>query len=343
MNPVGLVTWSLAFLGSASAAAQSAPSVVWEEPTPGLGSNSVTAVGWSPIGNGGGDGVAVGSTDRWLRLRAPRDGAILYSVLEPPHTHGPGQIAFSTDGGLIGVEHRAFGMSFRVHRASDGAALGNVIATLGPDGILTFAPDAALLASTGGDGTISRWRFSDFTFFRVTGSGYQTVTTTFNFSPDGRLQSAARRGRITVQQRSDGAVVRMLAGGSTAVFSPDSSHFAAWGATPVNQVVVWRTLDWSVAQTLPAASSEEGFAALRFTPDGQRLVATGYHPYLDSQGLWQQSGIIRFWRLTDGAVVWNLDQGTDIAVTSAVAWSPSGSRFAYGLYGGAVATATTPP
>jgi hypothetical protein len=41
-------------------------------------------------------------------------------------------------------------------------------------------------------------------------------------------------------------------------------------------------------------------------------------------------------------VLWNFDEGTDIAVTSPVAWSPDGSRFAYGLYGGDVATASTP-
>jgi len=326
------------WLGSAVAGAQTAPDVVWQVPTPGMLENSVTAVGWSPIG----EGVAVGSTDRWLRLRSPRDGALRYSVLEPPHTHGSGQIAYSIDGGLIGVEQRAFGMSFRVHRASDGTGLGNVLATVGADGILTFAPDATLLANTGGDGTISRWRFSDFTFFRVTGSGYQEVTTAFDVSPDGRFQTAARRGRITVQQRSDGAVVRVLSGGSAAEFSPDSSLFAAWGASPVNRTVIWRTSDWSVVGTLPAPTPQEGVAALRFTPDGDRLVATGFDPYLDSQGLWQQKGFIRFFRVSDGAVLWNFDEGTDIAVTSPVAWSPDGSRFAYGLYGGDVATASTP-
>jgi len=329
----------LAFLGGSSVAAQGAPDIVWQAPTPGLGSNSVSAVAWSPLQ----DEVAVGSTDRWFRVRRASDGFLGYSVLEPPHTDGPGQIAYSIDGGLVGVRHRAFGMSFRVQRASDGGALGNVIATVGADGLMTFAPDATLLANTGGDGTISRWNFSDFTFYRVTGSGYQTVSTAFDFSPDGRFQTAAARGGIAVRLRSNGALIRRLPGGSTVTFSPDSSSMAAWSATPVNQIVVWRTSDWTVVQTLTPASPQEGVSALRFTPDGQRLVSAGYDPYLDGNGLWQQTGFIRFTRVSDGMVLWNFDQQLNIAVTSEVAFSPNGTRFVYGLYDGSVAVAQTPP
>jgi WD40 repeat protein len=321
------------------AVAQNAPDIVWQVPTPGGLSNSVTAVGWSPFG----DNVSVGSTDRWFRLRASGDGTLLYSVLEPQHSQGPGQIAYSMDGALVGVENRAFGMSVRVQRVTDGMALGNIIATVEPNGIMTFAPDATLLANTGGDGTISRWRFSDFTFFHVTGSGYQEVTTTFNFSPDGRFQTAAKRGRITVQQRSTGAVVRVLPGGSKVTFSPDSSLLAAWSPSPLNQIVLWRTSDWGVARTLSSPNPQEGVSGLRFTPSGQRIVSTGYDPYQDQNGLWQQAGFIRFWRVADGAMLWNFDQQTDIAVTSAVAWAPGGGRYAYGLYDGSVAVAVTPP
>jgi WD40 repeat protein len=320
-------------------AAQQAPSVVWQFPTPNGLANSVTAVGWSPLG----DSLAVGSTDRWFRLRNARDGAIAYSVLEPQHSSGPGQIVYSIDGGLVGVVNRSFTMSIRVQRADDGAALGNVLATVEADGLVTFAPDATLLASTGGDGTLSRWRFSDFTIFRTTGSGYRRVTTAFDFSPDGVFQTAARQGQITVQLRSDGTVVQVLAGGSEGVFSPDSSLFAAWSATPDNRITVWRTSDWGIALSIPASNVQEGVAGLRFTADGRRLVVTGYDPYLDQDGLWQQRGFIRFLRVADGATLWNFDQQTGIAVTCAVAFSPNGRRFAYGTYEGDIAVALTPP
>jgi WD40 repeat protein len=321
-------------------AAQTAPSVVWQIPTPGLLGNSVQAVAWSPTG----DGVSVGSTDRWFRLRRPSDGQLLYSILEPQHSHGVGHIVYSTDGALIGVRNQSSGLSFRVQRASDGAFLGNVIATVGANGIVTFAPDAGLLASTGGDGTISSWRFSDLTMYQVTGSGYDKVTTAFNFSPDGTLQTAASRGSILVQRRSDGAVIRALRrAGSTVVFSPNSDLLAAWSFSPINQIVLWRTSDWTIVNRMVSENEKEGLSALRFSPDGSRLVSTGYSPYLDAQGLWQQKGFIRFFAVASGAVLWNFDDETDLGVTSPVTWSPDGTMFGYGLYNGTVAVALTPP
>src|SRR4029450_6125820 len=112
-------------------------------------------------------------------------------------------------------------------RSSDGVVLGKILATVGSNGLVSFAPDATLQANTGGDGTLSRWRFSDLTFAQVTGSGYDRVTTVFNFSPGGALQTSARDGTITVQRRTDGAIVAVLSGGSVVSFSDDSTILAA--------------------------------------------------------------------------------------------------------------------
>ena len=92
----------------------------------------------------------------------------------------------------------------------------------------------------------------------------------------------------------------------------------------------------------PGATAEEGVGALRFTPDGTRLVTTGYLPFIDADGLWQQVGVIRFWRVADGALRNSYHRRTGIAVTSPVAWSPDGARFAYGTYEGTVVVARTP-
>src|SRR5262245_12116996 len=99
---------------SATAFAAVSPDIVWEVPNPNLLSNSVMAVGWSLAS----DVVAVGSTDRWLRARRPVDGVESYAVLEPPKSGGVGQIFFSTDGELIGVQNRASTMGFIVQRAA---------------------------------------------------------------------------------------------------------------------------------------------------------------------------------------------------------------------------------
>ncbi|HTF87729.1 MAG TPA: WD40 repeat domain-containing protein [Planctomycetota bacterium] len=329
---------ALLLVAARSAAAQDTPNIVWEVPTPSLLANSVLAVGWSPVA----DSFAVGSDDRWFRLRQASDGALLYSVLEPQHSHGVAAILYSIDGGLIGVRNQSSGMSFRVQQASDGLFLGNVVGTFNANALISFAPDATLLANTGGDGTISRWRFSDLTVFRVTGTGYQTVSTAFSFSPDGTLQAATAKGRIVVQRRSDAAVVKTMRGGPKLVFSPDSSLLASWSPTP-NHILLWRTSNWTLAAQLPSPASNEGVAGMRFSPDGQRLVSTGYSPYLDPSGLWQQKGFIRFWDVASGTMQWNFDQQTDIAVTSAITWSPDGLRFGYGLYNGTAAVAITPP
>ena len=89
-----------------------------------------------------------------------------------------------------------------MHRAGDGLFLGTLTVTIDASGLVRFAPDAQLLSAVGGDGTLSRWRIADFTVVLTVGSGYQHTTTTFNFSPNGALQSAASVGRITIQRRS---------------------------------------------------------------------------------------------------------------------------------------------
>jgi WD40 repeat protein len=213
-------------------------------------------------------------------------------------------------------------------------------------GLIRFAPDAQLLSSVGGDGTLSRWRFSEFRVVRTVGSGYTRTTTVFNFSANGAYQSAASKGSITIQRRSDGSTVRVLAGGSTAgasavSFTPDSTRIAAWAPSP-NRTTLLRISDGALLMRFPGAAPEEGVSSVQFTPDGARLVTTGYLPYLDPNGLWQQKGLIRFWRVSDGALRTAYDTRTGIGVTSPLAWSPDASRFAYGTYEGTTVVARTP-
>src|ERR1051325_11639059 len=212
-----------------NAQGQGAPDVVWEALTPNTLANSIQGVGWSPSLNGN---VAVGSTDRWLRTRQADNGALIYSVLQPHRSGNADQTIYSTNGAFIAVHNSSGGLGYRVHRAADGVFLGMLTVTVGEDGLVRFAPDTNLVAAVGGDGTLSRWRFENFTVSVTVGSGYDHTNTTFNFSPDGVLQSAANRGAITIRQRSDGQIVRLLTGGlaqgSTPVaFTPDSTRLVA--------------------------------------------------------------------------------------------------------------------
>src|SRR6185503_8105568 len=180
---------------------------------------------WSPSVSGN---VAFGSTDRWLRTRQADNGSVVYSVLQPHRSGSVNQTIYSTDGAFLAVHNSSGGLGYRVHRAADGVFLGMLTVTVTND-LVRFAPDAQLLAAVGGDGTLSRWRVENFTVSVTIGSGYDRTNTTFNFSADGLLQSAASLGTITIRQRSNGQIVRQLKGGlaqgSTPVaFTPDSTR-----------------------------------------------------------------------------------------------------------------------
>ena len=317
---------------------QGAPDVVWEEVTPSGLANSIQGVGWSPSASGN---VAVGSTDRWMRTRNATNGALIYSVLQPIRSGGANQTIYSIDGGFLAVHNSSGGLGYRVHRAQDGVFLGTLTVTVGGDGLIRFASDTNLLAAVGGDGTLSRWRFENFTVSFTVGSGYHVTNTTFNFSPDGLLQSAASQGAITIRQRSDGQIVRVLNGATPVAFTPDSTRLAAWSNGP-NRVTLWRISDGAMLTNFPSSATNEGIGAIRFTLDGAHMVTTGYLPYLDDGGLWQQKGVIRFWRVSDGSLRQTYDARTGIAVTSPIAWSPDGTRFAYGTYEGTAVVARTP-
>jgi hypothetical protein len=323
------------------ASAQGSPEIVWEAPTPSGLANSIQGVGWSPITSGR---LAFGSTDRWLRTREAGNGALVYSVLQPHRSGSADQSIYSSDGAFIAVHNSSGGPGYRVHRSVDGVFLGMLTVTIDANGLVRFAPDAQLLAAVGGDGTLSRWQIERFTVSLTVGSGYDRTNTTFNFSANGVLQSAASRGVITIRQRSDGSIVRVLAGGlaqgSTPVaFTPDSTRLAAWRA---NRVTLWRISDGTVLMGFAGSATNEGVGAIRFTPNGAHLVTTGYLPYVDGDGLWQQKGMIRFWRVADGTLCQLYDTHTGLAVTSPVAWSPDASRFAYGTYEGSAVVARAP-
>jgi WD40 repeat protein len=337
MRRFGAALLLILAMGSGVAYAQGAPDVVWQVPTPNGVANRVTAVAFTETG----DSLVVGSSDRFLRARNAESGAQLYAVLEPHRSGGVVRVLSSSDGAFIGVQNADDTMGFRVQRSADGAFVGNVVGSVGANGIVTFAPDSTLLANTGGDGTLSLWGFSDLTVSRTTGSGHAKVTTTFNFSRDGRFQTSASMGAVTLQRRSDGSAVKMFSGGPVVTFSPNSEILAVFSETP-NEIVLYSTFSLARLVTLKTPEHADGVTALRFTPDGAQLVSTGYVPYV-AHGIWQQAGTIRFWRVTDGALLRTYDQRTGTAVTSPVAWSPDATRFAYGLYDGTAAVARTPP
>lgn len=321
--------------------AQGAADVVWEVPTPNGLSNSIVGVGWSPGGSGQ---VAMGSTDRWLRTRQATSGALFYSILGPQHSRGGDQTIYSTDG-YLAVHNLNRGPDYRVYRVTDGLFLGTLLVTIDSNGLVQFAPDAQLQASIPKAGEMSRWPLEQFTVLSSTGSGYHVITTTNNLSHDGFYQSVATQGNIRILYRKNGSLVSTFPGGAgrgftPASFTPDGNAFAAWDGDS-NRTTLWRVSDGAVLMQFPDAMPQEGVAGIRFSPDGARMVTSGYFAFETSSG-WQQLGHVRFWRVADGALRRQFDQRTGIGVTSAIAWSPDATQFIYGTYEGAVVVARTP-
>jgi WD40 repeat protein len=191
----------------------------------------------------------------------------------------------------------------------------------------------------------NRFRIEQFTVIFTTGEGYAVTTTTINFSPDGAYQAVASQGTINIQSRQSGQIVGSFSAGATRgstpmTVTPDSTAIATWDAAS-DATTLWRIPDGAVLMQFPDAVTNEGISAIRFSPDGTQLVTTGYLPYETSNG-WQQSGLIRFWRVSDGEMRHQFDQHAGIGVTSPIAWSPDGTQFIYGTYEGTAVVALTP-
>jgi WD40 repeat protein len=333
---------AISLRGVSASFAQGAPDVVWEIPTPNGLANSIVGVGWA---SGVSGQVAMGSTDRWLRTRQATSGALFYSILGPQHSSGGDQTIYSNDGVYLAVHNLKKGLDYRVYRASDGTFLGTLLVTIDGNGLVQFAADAQLQASIPKAGAMSRWPLGQFNVVVSTGSGYHVITTTNNLSPNGVYQSVATQGTIKILSRKNGSLVATFPGGAArtftpASFTPDSSALAAWDANS-NRTTLWRASDGAILMQFPDVLPEEGVAGIRFTPDGTRMVTSGYFAF-EGTGGWEQFGYLRFWRVSDGALRHQFDQHTGIGVTSAVAWSPDATQFIYGTYEGTAAVARAP-
>jgi hypothetical protein len=319
------------------ASAQGPPPSLWVATNPGGLATSAGAVAWSPSTTS--PIVATGLLDRWMRVRRASDGAEIFAILQPHRSGGVVNLTFSTDGKYLAVGNQSGTGTFNVYDVSSRAFLGTLVATIKSNGILLFAADAQLAPSPAGD--LNRWRTTEVTVFSVTGSGYDKVTTARSLSSDGKLQTAATsKGSITIQRTSDGVILKALTGGTRPAFSGDNSMLADWTAS-TNRITVRRTSDWAVVRTLVPQTSGDGGVLPRFTPDGKRVVASGYLPFLKPDGTWDQKGVIRFWRLSDGALLQTWDQETSLGVTTPVVFSPDG-KFLYGRYDGAFVAAVAP-
>jgi WD40 repeat protein len=271
---------------------------------------SVPAVSFSSDGQI----FASGSGDRNTKLWRVSDAAFLRTHVSH---RGVNAIAFSPEGRLLA----ASGSGIRLFRMSDGELLLSLLGS----GELSFSPDSQLLAVSGGAGyskSVTIWRVSDGTQLRVLAGGGRTVA----FSPDGQVVAAASSHGLDMWRLSDGAKLRTLAGGTTGMaYSPDGALVASAGGPSDPSIRIWRASDGNLARTITNAGE---VSSLIFTPDGRQILSGGADSHLVDGIYVESTGVLRFWRVSDGALLKEYDQETHANV-SQVAISPDGLHFGY--------------
>lgn len=159
------------------------------------------------------------------------------------------------------------------------------------------------------------------------------------FSPNNQLFAApGEHGGVNLYDVSSGNYLRTLNAGADGVaFSPDSQTVAVLESTGsstvwTTTVHLFRVSDGALLRNFQPFNSRSGDFA--FAPDGNTIIARG------------NDATLRIWRVSDGALVQTYDQETDVAWPAQqifqIAFSPNGSRFAYGRHDATVVMANNP-
>ena len=299
---------------------QATTDIVWQ----GLHTNVVRSVAFSTDGQQ----VASGGDDRSAKLWQASNGALLQTHLQCSGLScgSVGQVSFSPDG----QTWAATGRGIKFWSVADGTLLRTLNISTGP---LTLSPDWQYVAASVDNSAYAANLPSTVTLFRASdggqvwqanGGGLEVA-----FSPDGQtIAAVGRKTGIDLWRISDGTHLRNIPGPKHAlIFSSDGQYListqAAQGLYPFDDTIeMYRVSDGALVQTLLGTGA---ITSMALTPDGQTLISTGWEWDQDSV---TQVGVIRFWRLSDGALLKTYDQGTG-TYTAGLAVSPDGNFFSY--------------
>lgn len=299
---------------AAPAWAEGAPAVLWQA------NDGATTVAFSKDGRllaNAGSGVSV-------TIRDAATGALVRTIRDKS---GINSVDFSPSGALI-AEGRTNGSSYnvKVYRVADGGLVLNLPGHSNATRAVAFSPDGTLLATGGDDKTAKLWRVSDGALLRTLAQASRVRS--LAFSRDGAsLAVGDQAGNVKTWRVSNGALVRTAGGFANQVtqvaYSPDGALLVA--SSLDGTLRWWRTSDGGLVRLtgLPASEPNGSSSTVAFTPDGAMLASGN-----DEVAPAPEHGTIRFYRMSDGAALGYFAQETDVYV-SALAFSPSGSTFAY--------------
>lgn len=255
-------------------------------------------------------------------------------------TDGVTSVAFSGDGASIAAGS-GWNWQFSYGRASIWDAATGALAEVLPTGSLIsrvrFSPDGTVLAvNDWHHRAIWLFRADDFSLVQRIGAGSDGPIA---FLPGGLIAVAGftfTDDRVEVYRIADGALVQDLrghAGGVRALAaSPDGSLLVS--GDDRGELWYWRTSDWQAARVVD--SGGPGVTDAAFSPDGRVLATVG--------GWYEATGVVRYWRSADGALLLAQGTGEDAAAggAKALAWSPDGRTIALGRADAGVAVIRSP-
>jgi WD40 repeat protein len=305
-----------------SARAQGSPDVVWQGQHTGYLRYTV----FSPDGQL----LISGGDDRTNKVWQAADGTLLRTIVQ---CGGPG-CAGSTFG-FISPDNQTLATSgLRFWHISDGT----LERRLSIGGNLTISPDWQYVASSFSSSsypttvesrTIILSRVSDGSqvWTKTDGGGGQVA-----FSPDGQTVAAVGFQGIDMWRVSDGAFIRNITGPRTLYsFSPDGQFVVTAGGGGGafrydDTIKLYRVSDGALVHTL---SGTGVITSAAFTPDGQTLITSSWDTNPDpANGYTSSTGSLRFWRVSDGALLKTYDQMTG-QFANGLSVSPDGHFFSY--------------
>lgn len=305
---------TLGFVMASEVWAHGAPTLLWQA------SDVAGTVSYSSDGQliaDAGSGVTI-------TLRNASNGQLVRTIRDKS---GINSVAFSPDGTLLADGRtNGSGSNLKIFRVTDGSLVFTLSGHSNATRSVAFSPNGTLLVSGGDDKTVKLWRVSDGALQRTLSEGNRVHSVAF--APDGNtVVSGDQGGSVKLWQVSDGALLRTLTGFSGMVtqvaVSPDLTLVAA--SSLDGTIRLWRFSDGSLVRVLklPASTPTDSVTSIAVSPDGATLLAGN-----DEVSPSPEHGTLRFYRVSDGALLQIYDQQTDVYVSS-VAFSPVGGSFAY--------------